>query len=66
MEITKNTMLSDILEHYPEAVSVFQEMGMHCLGCALANSENLEQACCAHGFDPDEFVINLREFVETI
>ena len=66
MEITKHTMLSDILEHYPEAIEVFQEVGMHCLGCAMASAENIEQACCAHGVDPDEFVLGLIEFVETI
>ena len=66
MEITKKTMLSDILEHYPEAIEVFQEVGMHCLGCALASAENIEQACYAHGVDPDEFVLGLIEFVETI
>ena len=66
MEITKYTMLSDILFNYPEAIEVFQEMGMHCLGCALASAENIEQACCAHGIDADDFVLGLREFVETI
>ena len=66
MEITKYTMLSDILEFYPEAIEMFQEMGMHCLGCALASMENIEQACCAHGVDADDFVSNLRAFVETI
>lgn len=66
MEITKHTMLSEILENYPEAIEMFQEMGMHCLGCALASAENIEQACCAHGIDADEFVLNLIEFVETI
>ena len=66
MEITKYTMLSDILEFYPEAIEMFQEMGMHCLGCALASMENIEQACCAHGVDADDFVLNLRAFVETI
>ena len=66
MEITKYTMLSDILENYPEAIEVFQDLGMHCLGCALASMENIEQACCAHGVDADDFVLDLREFVETI
>lgn len=66
MEITKYTMLSDILFNYPEAIEVFQEVGMHCLGCAMASAENIEQACRAHGVDPDDFVLGLIEFVETI
>ena len=41
----------------------FQELGMHCLGCALATSESLEQACAAHGVDPDEFIVELKAYL---
>ena len=56
MEITRETMLSEILENCPEAMPAFQAIGMHCMGCALASGENVEQACAAHGVDPDEFL----------
>ena len=36
---------------------------MHCLGCALATAESLEQACAAHGVDPDEFIIELKAYL---
>jgi len=62
-EITRETMISEILENCPEAMPKFQELGMHCLGCALATAETLEQACAAHGVDPDEFVIELKAFL---
>ena len=41
----------------------FQELGMHCLGCALATAESLEQACAAHAVDPDEFIIELKAYL---
>lgn len=41
----------------------FQELGMHCLGCALATAESLEQACAAHGVDPDEFIVELKAYL---
>ena len=62
-EIGRETIISDILENYPEAMPVFQELGMHCLGCALATSESMEAACAAHGVDPDEFLVNLKAFL---
>jgi hybrid cluster-associated redox disulfide protein len=43
----------------------FQAIGMHCMGCAMASGENIEQACCAHGVDPDEFLKYLKAFLET-
>lgn len=66
MEITRETMLSDILENCPEAMPVFQAIGMHCMGCALASGENIEQACAAHGVDPDEFVEGLKNYLATL
>ena len=66
MEITRETMLADILENCPEAMPAFQAIGMHCMGCALASGENLEQACAAHGVDPDEFIVALKNYLATL
>ncbi len=51
-EISRDTMISEILANAPEAMPVFQNIGMHCLGCAMASGETLEQACLAHGRRP--------------
>lgn len=64
-EISRDTMISEILANAPEAMPVFQNIGMHCLGCAMASGETLEQACAAHGVDPDEFLVYLKAFLET-
>ena len=66
MEITRETMLSDILENCPEAMPAFQAIGMHCMGCALASAETVEEACAAHGVDPDEFITDLQAFLQTV
>ena len=59
-EITKNTLISEILENAPEAMPALQSIGMHCLGCALSSGETLEQACYAHEVDPDQFLADLK------
>ena len=66
MEITRETLISEIVENCPEAMPAFQAIGMHCMGCALASGENLEQACAAHGVDPDEFLVDLKAYLETL
>lgn len=63
MEITRETLISDILENCPDAMPAFQQIGMHCMGCALASDETVEQACAAHGIDPDEFLDGLNEYL---
>lgn len=66
MEITRETLISEIVENAPQAMPVFQSIGMHCMGCALASGENLEQACAVHGVDPDEFIITLKNYLATV
>ena len=64
MEITRETMISEIVENCPQAMPAFMEIGMHCMGCAMASGETLEQASAAHGVDPDEFLVFLKDFLE--
>ena len=64
-EVTKDTVIADIMMNSPNTMPLFQEIGMHCMGCAMASGENIEQACCAHGVDPDEFLTYLKAFLET-
>lgn len=66
MEITRETLISDIVANCPQAMPAFQAIGMHCMGCALSSGENLEQACAVHGIDPDEFLIALKAYLETV
>lgn len=62
-EVTKDTVISDIMMNAPDSVPLFQEIGMHCMGCALATGENVEQACNAHGVDVDAFLEKLNAFI---
>ena len=63
MIISKNTKISTIVDNAPEAMPMFQEIGMHCMGCAMASGETVEQACYAHGVDPDWFVAELKVYL---
>lgn len=65
LEITRDTVIGEIVESCPQAMPVFQEIGMHCLGCAMASGETVEQACAVHGVDPDEFLSYLKQYLET-
>lgn len=61
MEITKETIIGDILDYNAEAAApYFFEIGMHCLGCPSARGESIEQACAVHGTDPTELVAKLN------
>jgi len=63
-EITKDTIIADILNVAPNTAPLFQSIGMHCLGCAMASGETLGEACSAHGVDADEFLAKLTSLVK--
>ena len=65
-QVTKVTVISDIMQAAPETMPLFQSIGMHCMGCAMATGENVEQACSAHGVDADDFVSALNSFIANI
>ena len=60
MEITKNSVIGDILDADPSTAPFFLEMGMHCLGCPASRGESLEEACMVHGVSVDELVEKLK------
>lgn len=50
-EVTKDTIIGDILDACPDAAPLFLEIGMHCLGCPASQMETLEEAAMVHGID---------------
>ena len=52
MTITRQTVIGDILDTDNSVAPLFLAIGMHCMGCALASGENVEQACNAHKDGP--------------
>lgn len=53
VEITKDSIIGDVLDAAPNLAPVFMEAGMHCVFCPSARSETIEEACCVHGLDCD-------------
>ena len=62
-QITKDTIILDVLKLDPETAPFFLEIGMHCLGCPSASGESVEQACMVHGVDADELVAKINNFL---
>lgn len=58
--ITKDMPIEAILDKNPDAASILMKEGMHCLGCVMAHTENLEEAATAHGIDVDALVNKLN------
>ena len=56
IEITKETIIGDILDIAPQTAPIFMAIGMHCLGCPSSRAETVEEACMGHGIDVDKLL----------
>lgn len=62
-EITKDTLIGDILDADRDTAKYFLEMGMHCLGRPSARGESIEQACMVHGVDVNSLVDEINDYL---
>ena len=60
--ITKDTLIQDVVNLNPDSVAILQNYGMHCLGCAFAHMETVEQAVSALGADLDRLLEELNNY----
>ncbi len=63
MQVTKESVIGDVLDAAPETAQFFFAIGMHCLGCPSARGESIEEACSVHGTDADELVEKINSFL---
>lgn len=61
VNITKDTIIGDILDIAPQTAPIFLSIGMHCLGCPSSRGETVEQACMVHNVDVDALLRAVNE-----
>ena len=44
-QVTRETIIGDILDMDQSTAPYFMEIGMHCLGCPASRGESIEEAC---------------------
>ena len=61
--VTRETLIGEIVNDYPEAIDVLFAIGMHCIGCPASQGESLEEAALVHGLDPELVLKQVNEFL---
>lgn len=56
MLINKRMSIAEILRLKPETAKILQQFNMHCIGCAVAAGESLEDAAKVHSIDLEELL----------
>lgn len=64
-QVTKDTMIGELLEIDMNVAPILLNIGMHCLGCPSSQMETIEEAAMVHGIDADGLVTQINEFLKT-
>ena len=68
IKISKDMLISDLLQVDSSIMYFLMQIGMHCVTCPAAMGETLAEASVVHGLDPDaveEYLINaIKEKLE--
>lgn len=65
-QITKSTMIGELLQIDQNIAPILLNIGMHCLGCPSSQMETVEEAAMVHGIDPDALVKEINDFLQRI
>lgn len=65
IEITKDTLIGDMLEMDRGIAVILMQSGMHCVGCPSSAGETLAEACMVHGMNADEVLAAINEYLAT-
>ena len=63
-EVSKDSIIGDVLDADEGTAKFFFDIGMHCLGCPSSRGETIGQACEVHGTDADELVKKINEYIK--
>ncbi len=64
-EITKDMYIGEILQIDQGLAQILMSAGMHCLGCPSSQMESIEDAAMVHGFDVDELLQRLNNYLKS-
>jgi hybrid cluster-associated redox disulfide protein len=62
-KITEDMNIREVIDKYPETVSVFAKYNMGCIGCIAASFESLKDIAAVHGTDVKAFVKDLNDAI---
>ena len=65
-QVTKSTMIGELLQIDENIAPILLNIGMHCLGCPSSQMETLEEAAMVHGIELEVLLARLNAFLEAM
>ena len=64
VQVTKDTMVGDLLRIDANVAPILFGIGMHWLGCPASQLETIEEAAYVHGIDPQALVNEINALLK--
>lgn len=64
-EVTKGMYIGEVLQMDRGLAEILMNAGMHCLGCPSSQMETIEEAAMVHGFNADDLVGQLNNYLKS-
>ena len=61
MKITKDMLITEVLNRNEKAAEILFLIGLGCVGCSMAGNETIEQGCLAHGMDNSDIRLLIKK-----
>jgi len=61
MQITRDSIIADVLREHPECIEVFDKHSMPCMTCAGASTGTISEGAMLHDVDADLIIEELRK-----
>ncbi len=62
-QVSKDTMISELISINPQTAEILFGIGMHCIGCPASQMETLEEAASVHGVNVQDLVDEINDFL---
>ncbi|BCN29312.1 DUF1858 domain-containing protein [Anaeromicropila herbilytica] len=63
MQVTKETIIGDMINENRGTAAILMEAGMHCVMCPSAQGESIEEAAMVHGIEADALVQEINNYL---
>ncbi|MBQ9156966.1 MAG: DUF1858 domain-containing protein [Eubacterium sp.] len=62
-QVTKDTLIGEMLQQDMGIAAILMAAGMHCVGCPSSAMESLEEACMVHGMNSEEVLSAINDYL---
>jgi len=61
MQITKGTLINDLLEKNPDVAEILMAYGLHCVNCHFSEFDTIEDGAMVHGLNDEEIEFMIKD-----